>query len=186
MDTKTRLLDSAERAARRHGYDGFSYADLAADVGIRKASIHHHYRSKSDLALALIQRYRKRFLTDLDRIANKHRSAAAQLKAYISLYRAALSGGDTLCLCIALSISRDSLSGNIMGELNKFHKESVDWLTDVFARGVEDGSIDGVDVPKEEAIACLALMEGAQLLGRSSRSVTSFNRAVKQMNERCG
>ena len=28
-DTKTVLLDAAEWAARRHGHDGFSYADLS-------------------------------------------------------------------------------------------------------------------------------------------------------------
>ncbi len=33
-DTKMILLDSAERAARARGFDGFSYADLAAEVGI--------------------------------------------------------------------------------------------------------------------------------------------------------
>ena len=56
-DTKTTLLNSAERAARARGFDGFSYADLAADVGISKASIHHHFASKATLAVALMQRY---------------------------------------------------------------------------------------------------------------------------------
>lgn len=56
MDTRTALLQSAERAARQRGYDGFSYADLAGDVGLRKASIHHHFPTKATLALALIER----------------------------------------------------------------------------------------------------------------------------------
>ena len=56
MDTRTALLESAERTARQRGYDGFSYADLADDVGIRKASIHHHFPTKATLALALIER----------------------------------------------------------------------------------------------------------------------------------
>ncbi|MEO9863924.1 TetR/AcrR family transcriptional regulator, partial [Yoonia sp.] len=56
-DTKTALLDSAERAARTRGFDGFSYADLAQDVGIRKASIHHHFPTKAALSAALMERY---------------------------------------------------------------------------------------------------------------------------------
>ena len=39
IDTKTTLLDSAEPAARARGFDGFSYADLAPEVGISKANI---------------------------------------------------------------------------------------------------------------------------------------------------
>jgi len=56
-DIKTALLDSAERAARRRGFDGFSYADLAKDMGIRKASIHHHFPTKAALSVALMKRY---------------------------------------------------------------------------------------------------------------------------------
>lgn len=57
MNTKTNLLNSAERVARTRGFDGFSYADLAADVGTIKASIHHHFASKAALAVTLMNRY---------------------------------------------------------------------------------------------------------------------------------
>ena len=45
MDTRISLLDSAERAVRQRGFDGFSYADLSKEIGIRKASIHYHFAS---------------------------------------------------------------------------------------------------------------------------------------------
>ena len=56
-DTKTALLNSAERAARSKGFDGFSYADLAKEVGIRKASIHYHFPTKDALTISLMVRY---------------------------------------------------------------------------------------------------------------------------------
>ena len=54
MDTKTALLNSAERAARRLGVDEFSYAFLAEGVGIRKAIIRHQYPSKANFSVALM------------------------------------------------------------------------------------------------------------------------------------
>ena len=55
--TATRILDVAERLAQVRGFNGFSYADIAAEVGITKAALHYHFASKADLGEALISRY---------------------------------------------------------------------------------------------------------------------------------
>ena len=102
-ETKTSLLDSAERAVRTYGFDGFSYADLAADVGIRKASIHHHFPTKADLSVALMQRYHlelEKVCADIDATAS---TGGARLYALVDRYRNALDGGKSLCLCVSFS-----------------------------------------------------------------------------------
>ncbi|MBC7941403.1 MAG: helix-turn-helix transcriptional regulator, partial [Chitinophagaceae bacterium] len=60
-DTRERILATAQMLAQQRGFNAFSYADIAAAVGVRKASIHHHFASKGDLELALVQRYRQQF-----------------------------------------------------------------------------------------------------------------------------
>ena len=60
-DTRAELLTQAELLIRTRGYSGFSYADLAEGVGIRKASIHHHFPAKSDLATALLRAFDARY-----------------------------------------------------------------------------------------------------------------------------
>ena len=54
----TAILDAAERLAQTLGYNGFSYADIAAQLGVTKASLHYHFPSKAELGGALIERYR--------------------------------------------------------------------------------------------------------------------------------
>ena len=61
VSTAERILDTAQALAQVRGYNGFSYADISAEVGITKPSIHHHFPSKAQLAEALIARYRRRF-----------------------------------------------------------------------------------------------------------------------------
>ena len=56
-----RLIAEAEMLVKRRGYSGFSYADLAAVIGISKASIHHHFPAKEDLGAALIGTYKERY-----------------------------------------------------------------------------------------------------------------------------
>jgi len=96
MNTRDALLDCAERAARARGYDGFSYADLASEVGIRKASIHHHFPTKADLALELMRRYRARFGETLAEAARADLRGAERLRAFLAVYRDALGGATRL------------------------------------------------------------------------------------------
>lgn len=184
MGTKDALLDSAENAARRRGFDGFSYADLAKDVGIRKASIHHHFPTKHDLALATLERYSVTFMRTLDGIRTTHRTADAQLSAYVDAYRDALQGGEKVCLCVAFSAGRDSLSSSVLAQLMKFHEQSLLWLKAVFEQATEDGSIRHVGRPIAEAAACLGLVEGAQLMARAAGTVELFDMAVSEFRTR--
>jgi TetR/AcrR family transcriptional regulator, transcriptional repressor for nem operon len=55
--TAARILDVAERLAQVRGFNGFSHADIAAELGITKAALHYHFASKADLGEALIGRY---------------------------------------------------------------------------------------------------------------------------------
>lgn len=184
MDTRTALLDSAERAARQRGYDGFSYADLARDVGIRKASIHHHFPTKADLALDLIERYAAAFADALADIKDTSSNAAEQLRAYHALYRQALADGTQVCLCVAFSTGRDSLSAPVLAQLNRFHANSIAWLTDTFATAKADRSVDAVGDPDAEARATMALMEGAQLLARGAADIIQFDLATAAFRAR--
>jgi TetR/AcrR family transcriptional regulator, transcriptional repressor for nem operon len=184
MDTRTALLTSAERATRSRGYDGFSYADLSREVGIRKASIHHHFPTKADLALALVQRYRHGFFEALDEITTRFTTGRERMDAYIAAYRHGLSGGETICLCVAFSAGRDSLAEPVLSQLNGFNQDSIAWLTGVFQLGMSDGSIRDVKDPKAEAAACLALVEGGQLLARAAVDVSLFDAALKGLRQR--
>lgn len=184
MDTKAALLDSAENAIRSRGFDGFSYADLAAEVGIRKASIHHHFPTKADLALALIARYSENFFAKLDQISETHPTGGARLKAYVSACRDALDGGRKLCLCVAFCTGRDGLSADVLARLDSFHRTLSAWLGEVFAAGEADNSIADVMECGAEAHACLAQMEGAQLMSRAAQDAGRFDAAVARLLQR--
>ncbi len=178
MDTREALLNTAEQAVRRWGYNGFSYGDLSTKVGIRKASIHYHFPKKEDLALALIVRYRKAVFIMLEAIATQHKPAGQQLTEFINIYRQALGGCDTLCLCVALSSGPDSLNKDILSEITKFQTEAKAWLTSVFELGRSDKTITYVTDPAKDAAACLALMQGAQLVARAGGDIEEFETAV--------
>lgn len=179
MDTKTAILDAAERVARARGFDGFSYADLAAEVMVSKASIHHHFPSKAALSLALTKRYYDNLETACAEIDREHETGAARLAALVGRYRDALEGGQSLCLCVSFSISRESLSTETIAEMNRFRLMMIDWLGLTFRRGKADGTIRSVDDPLAEAAATLPLLEGAQLSARVAQDPQRFEAATE-------
>lgn len=183
-DTKEALLDSAERAARSKGFDGFSYADLAEDVGIRKASIHHHFPTKAVLSVALMERYYDAFQKVCAEIDARETTGATRLDALIEQYRLAIDGGKTLCLCVSFSTSRASLPEDVIAQISRFRAMMIDWIETVFEQGKSDGTITDVWNPAHEAAATLPLLEGAQLSARAEENPQLFNNAIQLLTSR--
>src|SRR2546423_13848609 len=90
VDTATQILDVAERLVQSRGFNGFSYADIAAELEITTASLHYHFPGKGELGRALIGRYASRFSDALDVIDDELPDALAKLVAYGNLYAAVL------------------------------------------------------------------------------------------------
>ncbi|MDP5217168.1 TetR/AcrR family transcriptional regulator [Ruegeria sp. 2205SS24-7] len=183
-ETKTKLMDAAEQQVRHKGADGFSYSDLSQLVGIRKASIHYHFPTKADLLTAIMARYSKRIMTALEGYAQDLPGADQQLSDFIALYRDALQDGTALCLCVAYTVSQDSLSEGTHREIAQFRQQVRGWLEETFARAKAEGSVLGVTVPAHEAAAAYALVEGAQIAARISGDPATFDAATQALRER--
>ena len=80
-----------------------------SEFGIRKASIHHHFPTKGDLGVRLVERFREECREGFDRI-DEMDDPRIRLREYVSLFRATMASG-RLCLCGALSAGLISLPG---------------------------------------------------------------------------
>ena len=183
-NTRNALLDSAESRVKRYGFDAVSFADLGGDVGIRKPSIHYHFPSKGDLSLALIERYHTSFLTQLADIFAQETQASAQLLAFLNLYRVALDGGRSLCLCVALSVTQQALPPATKKALARYQSDVVAWLEKVFQTSQVDASIDRVTDPYTDAYAALAQVQGAQIMARSTGDPSRYEAAIDTLRRR--
>jgi TetR/AcrR family transcriptional repressor of nem operon len=127
---KIEILDSAQELIQKRGYNGFSYADISEAVGIRKASIHHHFASKDDLAVAVVRRYREQFNGYLSGIAVEGKNLKDKISKYAKLYEAVLQG-NKLCLCGMLASDIESLPETLKHEIQYFFADNVEWLSKV-------------------------------------------------------
>src|SRR5947209_10912472 len=88
--TSEQILDIAERLVQTRGFNNFSYADIAKELGITTASLHYHFRGKAELGQALVTRYAERFGEALEQIDRDTPDPPGKLEAYARLYAGVL------------------------------------------------------------------------------------------------
>lgn len=180
-DTRASLLSEAEILVRGRGYSGFSYADLAEAVGIRKASIHHHFRTKEDLAGALIEAYAARYDAALAGILRESSDGVARIEAYGRLYLGGVEQG-LGCLCAAMAVELETLPEGLRRRIAGFFEGHIAWLARVLAEGIADGSLRADIDPQAHARLVVATLEGALLLERFLAGPQGFGQALAALS----
>jgi TetR/AcrR family transcriptional repressor of nem operon len=179
-DTATRALDAAERLVQTIGFNGFSYADIAAEIGIRKASLHHHFATKANLGSALLVRYCERFQAALDSIDEGDGGPFRKLKRYVKLYEDVLRN-KRMCLCGMLAAEYDSLPEPMKVEIQRFFDLNEAWLAAVIEQGRRAKLLHSRGTPQEVARMVLSALEGAMLVARPYKDLTRFVAAATQV-----
>jgi TetR/AcrR family transcriptional regulator, transcriptional repressor for nem operon len=179
-DTASRILDVAERLVQTRGFNGFSYADVAAELKISKPSLHYHFPSKAELGEALIGRYAVRFADALVAIDDRGDGAAAKLDAYASIYADVLKE-QRMCLCGMLAADYETLPAPMREAVVRFFDENEAWLTRVLEQGVEEGTLQLSGSASEAAQAIVSGLEGALLIARPYGNVARFQAASTRL-----
>lgn len=177
-ETAMRMLDVAERLAQTQGFNGFSYADIAAELKVTKASLHYHFATKAELGCALIVGYTKRFEAALAKIDAA--DARMTLLGYVKLYENVLVL-DRMCLCGMLAAEYASLPPSMQRELRRFFDNNESWLTNRLERGRSAASLNFRGPALEAARAFTAGLEGAMLMARSYEDPSRFTTTARRL-----
>lgn len=182
--TAARILDVAEQLVQVRGFNGFSYADIAAELGITKAALHYHFAGKADLGEALIVRYASRFaeaLAAIDATADGSAGAArARLGGFADLYLEVLRNS-RMCLCGMLAAEYQTLPQPMQNAVLRFFDDSEAWLGSVLESGRADGSLSFAGPASETARMIIGSLEGAMLVARPYGDVRRFQAAAQSL-----
>src|SRR3984893_1384799 len=126
-ETAERLMDLAEARIREAGYRGFSFRDLAAEIGIKSASVHHHFPTKAGMAAAVARRYGDRFFELVARRGDE--SGDEVIAIYRSTFRSAIERDGRMCLNGVLGAEAGGLPPEIVQEIEMFFRRCIDDLS---------------------------------------------------------
>ena len=178
--TASRILDVAEELVQTRGFDGFSYAHVASELGVTTPSLHYHFRSKAELGQALIERYSARFLAALQDIERQPGTALSKLEAYARVY------GDVLrrrrmCLCGMLAAGYDTLPEAMRQAVIRFFDQNERWLAKVLEQGAREGSLAFTGNASMVAQSIIGGLEGAMLVARPYGDAARFDAAADRL-----
>ena len=179
-ETKERIVETATRLAQTLGFNAFSYADIAEAIGIRKASIHHHFPTKADLAAAMVGAYRTGFTGVLAAIDSDAGPYGERLRRYTGAYKASLLD-ERMCLCGMLASDASTLPDPLKRQVSAFFDENVTWLASTLDLGRRTGELAFDGDPAARAKLLLAAMQGALLVARAMADEAFFDTTVNEL-----
>lgn len=165
------ILDAAEKRIRSTGYNGFSFRHLAADVGIKSASVHHHFPTKSELAAAVARRYGERFFAAMEGC-----TGIEMVSAYREAFRRALQDDGWMCPFGVLAVEADGLPPEVTHEARNFFIKAIDMLASELASHGYDRA-----TAYSHALHAVATFEGAMILARALGDISAFDKATSNV-----
>ncbi|WP_067982170.1 TetR/AcrR family transcriptional regulator [Neptuniibacter pectenicola] len=175
MNMKEKIFEIAQRLIQQRGVNGFSYADIAKEVGVSKPSLHHHFATKTDLIARLMERYTEQLTEYLESRTNL--SAQEALNAYFNLYRQNIEN-ERVCMGGMLSTEVLTLDPCIHPLLSRFFNYQQEWLTAILKKGQSDGELKLTKTAEQQACLIIAALQGALIISRAAGNSTFFNQSI--------
>jgi TetR/AcrR family transcriptional repressor of nem operon len=172
--TREQILAVARSLIETRSYLGFSFQDVADAVGIRKASLYHHFPTKEALGIAVIREATQAF-KDWD--AAKVRTPKAALDSYFRMYRHTLKAGSGMCPAGALTPGWDCINEELRQAVQELRNTQVLWLTGVLGALAPAGQKKGASL----AAYVFSVCQGALLASRMTGRAEDFDEAIAQL-----
>lgn len=179
-NTRDKIVELARDYIQKIGYHSFNYKQIATQLNIKNAAIHHYFPSKEDLGLAVIEKDKQEFLS-----MNKHfegTSPKEMAEAILNNYNQYFNDGNKLCIIGTFESSYNDMPENIKVAATQYLEVVNNWLVDVFKQGLASGEFKFRIKPEDMADFWSATLPGTLQVGRL-RGADSFNRMLNALRE---
>jgi TetR/AcrR family transcriptional repressor of nem operon len=179
------IIQRTNELLAKGGYNGFSYADIAELVEVRKASIHHHFPTKADLVKATVVLHRdatRRGLQSLDALGA---DPLERLVTYCRFWAECIEGSSpAICICAMLAAELPAVPSDVADEVKGHFKDLHAWITSSMEEGQSKGVMQLADSPSAEASMFMASIHGAMLSARAAGDASLFWQIAKLSTDR--
>lgn len=183
ISAREKILEVAEQLIVQLGTNGFSYQHIADMVGIRKASIHHHFPTKTDLILELGTAKANFFFVRMNQIMISRNGVIEKLNQYFGLFEENFihGCGGSIGFFGMLGAELGSQDDRVAERVRSFFAENVSRLSVMIAEGMNEGALRRVGDPDTVATVIFSALEGAMIIVRASGDVGKYSAVIEQL-----
>lgn len=185
MDTRSDILATAEALLQERGYNGFSYRDIADRLGVKNAAIHYHFPNKSDLGVALVERYAQRFRDLTDHLESQSASWRDKVRAYLGIAVHFVRSNQRLCPLSVLETEFFTLPESVQKAAQGLDQTMRTWLSHVLEQGRLVGEIQFNGKAEDKALLIMAAGQGSMQIARVAGNKRFFS-ALHQIESDLG
>src|SRR5262249_16482048 len=160
-----------------------SYRDLADQVGIKTASIHYHFPTKGDLAVAMVENHREQFKKAQDQLDADETDPRRRLEQFVRLFQANTIGCDNrMCLAAILALEageQETLPEGVGQAVQRLFAQNEAWLAKLLEEGRKARKFHFKGPPEATARSFFSSLEGALLTARAFRDVRRFEASTR-------
>jgi TetR/AcrR family transcriptional regulator, transcriptional repressor for nem operon len=164
-DIKTAILDAAQRRIQLGGFGGFSFREIAADVGIKSSSVHYHFPAKEDLAAAVLRRWRENASAHIDAELEREPDP---VRAWRHIIRGTVRSETHMCPCTVLAAAIQDLPDQVGNEVKGFFRM---WEDKMIGQGLS----------RVEASKLLSTLIGAMVISNALGDSAHYDRATRDL-----
>ncbi|MCK5768845.1 TetR/AcrR family transcriptional regulator [Algiphilus sp.] len=178
-NTREAIVEAARLLVQDASYYGLTFRDVSERVGIRKASIYHHFETKEALAVAMLDRAAEDFGNWARRF--EHEPPMVRLQAYcFDFYRDRLQAGDKLCPGGAFTAAWPHLGDAVRMAVNRLFDAQHRFVKQaLIAAQAGDATGESQD-PEEIATWVIASVQGAIVTARARGNASLFERLCRR------
>ena len=179
-NSKRTILNLAESLLQDKGFNGFSYAHISSELGVKNAAIHYHYPTKEALGCAVVKRYRDRFQLWINNARVKDLSSKEKLDWFFSIYTDTRADEGKVCLVGSMEAEFNSIPKELHSEVTALHKELLVWLQTMLAEGRDAGAFNFNGDPANKAALIHSSLQGGLQMARAL-GTKRFHDVVEQI-----
>lgn len=152
---------------RRGGFNGFSFREIAADVGVKSSSVHYHFPTKDTLAAAVVRRYTDQVSEFID---GESVIDSDPVSVWVKAFRGTLHSADRMCPSTVLAAASQDLPPEVAAEVRRYFKMCLDKL---IAKGLAPA----------QAAKLLSTITGALVLSNGLDDLDVYDRATSEFKK---
>jgi TetR/AcrR family transcriptional regulator, transcriptional repressor for nem operon len=156
------IMDAAELRMRGGGFNGFSFREIADDVGIKSSSVHYHFATKEKLAAAVVHRYADRLSEKFDR---ELAEGSDPYDVLTRAFRGTVRSTKRMCPVTVLGAASLGLPEEVAAEVQRFFRMCLDKLT-------------GGGLLPDAAAELLAIITGGMVVSTALDDLAVYDRAT--------
>ena len=164
---KQQILEKAAELMQTRAFTAFSYQDIADRLGITKAAIHSHYRTKEMLGNALLEKYFEEAKDFYSEAESRGDGAWDKFDAFMAGLVSKIIDENKVCPVTVLQVEHNVIQESMQRGISKIYNQNKAWMTKILKQGRDEKVMVFKGTPEDQASFILATLQGALMNARA-------------------